>query len=580
MNRSLLLPLLMVNVLLQAAPVERSLARQRAEQFLGREVSDVNSHAAHRLPRHRLMASEAYYVFNAIDGEGFAIISADDALGDVLAYSMTHNFPVSTSLPCALEAYLDAFAEAVGSGAEAAGIDNEPVGSKADGSVTSATGGPLCATEWGQDAPYNTLCPRKDGQLCPSGCVATALAQLLYYWRWPVKGKGYSWAKDGNGETYSGTLEHAYSWSAMLNTTAENLASDEAAQAVAQLVYDCGLSVNMNYDTDGSGALTPIKALCNNFGYKPDRMRIYHAECFTDAEWFNLLRSEIDGGRPIYYTAASLTNGGKDAAGHAFIVDGYDAQGKVHVNWGWDGAFNGYFDLAKMNPGGYQFTLNQAALVGVCPARNGETGTPQEYLLVRSPLTCNQSGTIQNSVTFAIGVSSVWNMNGSSHTWQLSLGLFDVTNTMVAEVKTGRVPSLSLEPGYGYVGEFATINCSLKGAYPDGDYAIRLVFRESGSREWLLPDMAGGLRRNAVYVNIKGTRISFTDGSKYIATGLSGTPFSSLALTNDSLDLTRVFDASGRQVYSAPTSSFNLWDIPARGVLVVKQDNRVRKVVR
>ena len=152
-----------------------------------------------------------------------------------------------------------------------------------------------------------------------------------------------------------------------------------------------------------------------------------------------------------------------------------------------------------------------------------------------------------------------------------------MTNTMVGEVKTGRVPGLSLDPGYGYNGEFASIGCSLKGSYPNGDYAIRLVFRESGTREWLLPDMAGGLKKNAVYVKINGTRVTFTDGSEYIATAIRNINSSSLD-NND--EPTRVYDASGRLVYSSPTARFNLWYVPARGILVVKQGNNVHKVVR
>ncbi len=570
MKRLLFVQFLILSLNLHATPIDRATAQQRAEQVLGRAVKAVSSETLRRAPKQGLQTADAYYVFNAADGQGFAIIAADDAFGTVLGYSTTQAFPIDKSMPCALQLYLNTFSKAAEIGAR------QEIAAE---HVVAATGNQqqLCLTEWGQGVPYNTLCPKKDGQLCPSGCVATALAQLLYYWRWPVQGKGYSWAKDGNGETYSGTLEHTYDWTAMLPTTAENKASEAAAQAVAQLMYDCGLSVNMDFDSDGSRAQTPIKALCEHFSYIPSTMRMYHAECYTTAEWFDMLRHEINQNRPIYYSATSLTNGGKDAVGHAFIVDGYDAYGKVHVNWGWDGDFNGYFDLSKMNPGGYQFTINQAALLGLEPARNGETGTSVEYLLVRDPLSCTQTGTIQTSVTFDVSVSNVWNLNGSTHSWQLSLGLFDVTNTMLGEVKTGRVPGLSLDPGHGYKGEFAVIGCSLKGSYPNGDYAIRLVFRENGTREWLLPDMAGGLKKNAVYVKINGTRVTFTDGSEYIATAIRNINSGSQD-NNDGL--TRVFDAAGRLVYAAPTARFNLWDVPARGILVIKQGDAVRKVVR
>ena len=568
MKKSFVLALLLSSAAVQAASVGSEQALLLAERTLGKRVQAVMPLLTRSVGH--VQKEDAYYVFNAVDGRGFAIVSADDAMGEVLAYSQTDAFPSGKPMPCALQMYLEAFSEAA-----ALGTAYVKSSSRADAAAFDPV--QLCTTEWGQGAPYNTLCPQKDGYQCPSGCVATALAQLLYYWKWPVQGVGYSWAKDGNGETYSGTLEHTYAWSAMRNTTAENKATEEAAQAVAQLMYDCGLSVNMNYDTDGSGARTPVNALYKNFGYLPETMRMYQAECFTGEEWFAMLRNEVAQKRPVYYTATSLTNGGKDAAGHAFIVDGYDAQGRVHVNWGWDGDFNGYFDLAKMNPGGYQFTINQAAIVGLQPARNGETGTPEEYLLVRSPLVCNQKGTIQKTLSFSVTVSNVWNLNGSSHTWQLSLGLFDVRNEMVAEVKSGRVPALSLDPGYGMSSDYASINCSLKSSYPDGDYAIRLIFRESGTDEWLLPDMVGGLKANAVYVRLNGTKVTFTDGKDYIATGILDIQERQAPLADD---VTRVYDASGRMVYSSSTDAFNLWDVPAQGILVVKQGDSVRKIAK
>jgi len=440
-------------------------------------------------------------------------------------------------------------------------------------------GAPLLTTQWGQGYPYNTLCPTKGNQHCPAGCVATAMAQLLRYWQWPVQGKGYSWATDGNGETYSATLEHTYAWPAMLSTTREYADQPISAQAVAQLVYDCGLSVNMNYDTDGSGAATPVKAFYENFGYVPTSMRMYNAECFSAAEWFAMICAEIDQHRPLYFRATSLTSGGRDAAGHAFVVDGYDANGNVHVNWGWDGDFDGYYALSRMNPGGYQFTINQAALFGLTPARNGETGTPTEYLFVRDPLTCNQSGTVQKTLTFNVSVSNVWNLNGSPHTWQLSLGLFDINNQMVGEVKTGRVSSLTAEPNHGYSGTFAEIGCSLKGTYPDGDYAIRLIFRDYGTTEWLLPDMAGGIAKNAVYVTLKGSRVTFTDGAAYIATAIRDLPADAATPVTDD-HLTHVYDATGRLLHVVPTSRFRLSDIPAHGQLIIKQGGVVRKTIK
>lgn len=504
-----------------AHPVSREQAALRAGQLLGKPVEALHLQERRLVPA-AVVTSPAYYMFRGSDGRGFAIVSAEDELADVLGYSAQSVLKADADVPCALALYLNAFTERVA--AYRAGtleLQELPVFARAP-RYADEEDNVLCTTAWGQNAPYNNLCPTKDGHHCYSGCVATAMAQIFRFWEWPVTGSGYSWAKDGNGETYSGTLEHTYNWDAMLNTTQENLASEESQQAVAELMYDCGLSVHMNYSTDGSGARTPVLAMCTNFGYIPTTLRMYQRDCFSSDEWLALLRKEIDRGRPIFHTASSLTNAGKDAAGHAFVVDGYDAFGNIHVNWGWDGDFDGYYSPEKMNPSGYQFTLDEAALIGIEPAKNGETGTPVEYLYVADPLSCSQKGTIQKSVDFYITVGNIWNLNGSAHEWRLSIGLFDVNNQLVGIVSTGRVPTASLEPGYGRSSTFADIACNLKGDYPDGDYALRLVFRETSSKEWLLPDMVGGIKKNAVYVYLKGTRVTFTDGADYIEAGVQG----------------------------------------------------------
>lgn len=550
---------------LEARRLSPTHAQEKAAQWMGKRMRVV-------------VQEPTFYIANAEDGKGFVILAANEGDIGVLGYSTSHAFPTNRTMPCALSLYLDTFSAL--SAEKAATGEREETMTQTGGAVE-----PLCTTSWGQGAPYNLLCPQKNGQTCPSGCVATAMAQLLYYWQWPKQGKGYNWAKDGNGETHSGSLEHIYNWAAMKNTTAENRASDEAAQAVATLMYDCGLSVNMNYDTDGSGARTPIKALYTHFSYIPTTLRLHYRECYTEQEWLQIIKNEIDHKRVIYHTAASQVNAGKDAAGHAFLVDGYDENGNIHVNWGWDGDFNGYYAIARMFPGAYQFTLNQTLTVGIEPARNGEMGEPVEYPFFRSAPTCSQTGFIQNTTAFTITVGNIYNPNATAHSWQLSIGIFDIHNEMLGEVKTGRVPTLSLQPGYMVGDNYANISCKLSGNYPDGLYALRVVFRESGTTEWILPDMAGGLAKNAVYVTVKGNKIEFTDGAEYIATAIEsisaeGGQQLTAYSQSDADALTRVYDTAGHLVYSAPSESFNLWSVPARGLLIVKQGSSTRKVVR
>lgn len=575
MKRKLLLFLLpLVGLPLAAATLSPSQARLRAERLLGKPVNDPIDRTR-RLPG-RASAEPAYLLFNAADGKGFVIVSTEDDVADVLGYSTENHFNADGTMPCALSLYLDAFSsyvEAYRKGRLAA--PQRPAKTQPH----RAPSAEMLKTQWGQDAPYWNLCPKVDGKSCFSGCVATAMAQIMYYWAWPEAGVANGSATDSKGNSYAGSLAHTYGWQEMLPTTAQNLASPEASQAVAQLMYDCGLAVGMEYSPTGSGAGSPLKAFYYNFGYIPTSLRTYVRECFTEAEWLQLIYTEIDHGRPVFFSASSKSVAGRDATGHAFVVDGYDDWDNLHINWGWDGDFNGYYAVSRMNPANYEYTVNQRIIVGIQPARNGETGIPCEYLYVMKPPTCSQKGTINRSVAFDIVAGSFGNPGALDHTWSLSLGLFDVHGNMVKEVKSGKVSSLNI-PANAYLDGDLAITCKLDGTLDNGDYAVRLVFREQGTRVWLLPDVAGGITKNAVYVRINGTKVTFTDGTDFIATAIADIETDGNRVSSSSDGVTRVYDTSGRIVYSAPANTFNRWDIPAHGVFVVKQGNRTFKVFR
>lgn len=503
MKKILLLAALLSSATLMAGTVGEQQARQKAESLLGKSVQVAAS-------SRRLAPQEvpAYYLFNAEDGKGFALIAAEDDLASVLGYSLQGSAS-EEQMPDALALLLNAYQQYVSDYRNGQAEAPKAIVRAARG----VSAGPLVKTEWGQNAPYNNLCPLVGNKSSLSGCVATAMAQVLKFWQWPVTGTGYGSATCNN-EVVHGSLEHTYDWENMMNTTSENLASETSSAAVAQLLYDCGLATNMAYGTDGSGTPNSLtkRALCQNFGYIPTTLRTYSLSCFeTNDDFLEVVFNEIDNGRPALYSAHDATDGG----GHAFVIDGYDEQGRMHVNWGWNGSFNGYFDVTAMNPGSYKYVINQSLIAGIEPARNGETGELIEFPLMSNPPTCSQTGSITKTTTFNILVGNISNPNGLAHTWSLSVGIFDVKNEMLGEVKTGRVPSLSLNPGYYHPGDFGNITCKVNGDYPDGDYALRVMFKEKGQEDWILPDMAGGLKNNAVYINLSGNRINFTDGSAY-----------------------------------------------------------------
>jgi len=220
--------------------------------------------------------------------------------------------------------------------------------SKAEGyDYKFATVGPLLTTIWTQESPYNQYCPSGISGSCDNclvGCVATAWSQLMKYWEWPTTGTGshsYEW----NGQTLSADFNHEYYWSLMPN---ELTASSTSAQkdAVARLCSDVGIAADMNYGCDESGS----NAFANDvldvyFKYK-DSMQLLTRRNYTAAQWFALFKAEFDAnpGRPIVFSIYGVTGGG-----HETVADGYEtgATDKVHVNFGWAGNYDGYYDVTN-----------------------------------------------------------------------------------------------------------------------------------------------------------------------------------------------------------------------------------------
>lgn len=228
--------------------------------------------------------------------------------------------------------------------------------------------------KWDQSAPFNNLCPSGT----PVGCVATAMAQVMYYYRYPEHGYGQ------HSYSYNGVDHHVdfeattYQWDLMYDYYNRNC-TDEQNFEVAQLSYHCGVAADMQYAPGGSGAWTEYlpDAMYNYFGYN-SLAACVHRSAYHYEDWTELLLNELREGRPIIFS------GTNNEVGHCFVVDGYNAEGLFHVNWGWSGYYNGYFDIGILNPEGagiggavdrLGYCLGQNALVQLCP----EEGTGKRY---------------------------------------------------------------------------------------------------------------------------------------------------------------------------------------------------------
>lgn len=309
----------------------------------------------------------AFYIYN--NGESaYVIVSGDDRMKPVLGYSDKGAF-ATENLPENLLAWLTIYQETYLELKYKEEKTAEPILMMQASFPASVT--PLLKDiSWNQSAPYNDVCPLVNGKRSVTGCVATAMAMILKYHECPVRGKG-THTYTHNGNQYSFNYGNtAFDWGNMLPQYISGNYTVAQANAVAQLMYACGVAVDMQYSPSASGAYSSSvpQALIDYFGYDANMGFVYRSY-FTSAEWMNMIKTELSGGRPIYYSASS------EEVGHAFVFDGYDAQDMVHVNWGWGGSNNGYFEVASLNPSspgigggtsaGGGFVFNQGMVTGL-----------------------------------------------------------------------------------------------------------------------------------------------------------------------------------------------------------------------
>ncbi len=304
-----------------------------------------------------------YYIFNAENDGGFVIVSGDKRTRkSILGYSEKGHFDYD-NLPSNAKAWIDGYAEEIrilrGESGE------KEVFSRTDGDYPASVSPLLGDTEWGQDSPFNDMCPTINDEHVPSGCVATALSQVMYYYKWPAQGSGIVEGYVVGGKEVNEATDlskSTYQWDLMLpKYTSET--SKESREAVALLLHDIGRAIHMNYDLSESGASreNTIPALYTNFDYDKG-VRILQKEYCSTEMWENVLRNEISNGRPVLYS------GGSTGGGHTFICDGYDDKGYFYFNYGWNGESNGYYLTSAT-----MFNLSQDIIYGIEKNKGGES---------------------------------------------------------------------------------------------------------------------------------------------------------------------------------------------------------------
>lgn len=425
-----------------------------------------------------------FYVFNLVAAKGFVIVAGDDAVMPILAYSIESNFDPE-NIPQNTAKWLEGYKKEIlfitthhieatsliKAQWQQPGVGN--TGNNRPASSTSVT--PLVQTKWDQLPYYNALCP--GGSV--TGCVATAMAQVMKYWNYPATGTGfhsYNPPNNGYGTLSANFGNTSYQWGAMpLQVSSTN-------SAVATLMYHAGVSVDMNYSPQSSGAYvisaqSPVTncaeyALKTYFGYRSTLQGVERAN-YTDPQWVALLKTELDAARPVIY--AGFGSGG----GHCFVNDGYDNNNFFHFNWGWSGAYDGYFQVNALNPGGVGtgggaggYNSGQQAVIGIQPP----AATPQAYNMQLYNFVSLSSASIGYGNAFSVS-TNINNSGTGAFTGDYCAAVFDNANNFIdyVEIKTG----LNLPAGFHYTNNLVFSNTGIFAMLP-GSYTVSIYYRPTG----------------------------------------------------------------------------------------------------
>ena len=341
-----------------AATLDVATARDLALRELnrprpGRQLPPVADVTLAHVERSSTSAAIDYYVFNATDGNAFVIIAGDDRAAAVLGHG-EGTFDIN-AMPCGMQWILGEYKQ------QLQWLAAHPDAELSHAKAQSVTVAPMLTSEWGQGIPYKNQCPTYSGQRCVTGCVATAMAQVMNYWKSPVKAPAIDSYKTSTYKLTVPALPKAvFDWDNMLDIYNSGSYSNAQATAVAMLMRYCGQACKVDYGPGTSSSwvgdqLSGMKL----FNYNRDAVyvtRVY----YSDDGWLSMLLDELSNGRPVLYTGY----GNKDS--HAFVIDGYDS-GQYHINWGWDGVANGYFVMGAFNAGGYTLNEGHQMIVNLYP---------------------------------------------------------------------------------------------------------------------------------------------------------------------------------------------------------------------
>jgi len=338
---------------------------------------------------------------------------------------------------------------------------------------------PLVTTQWGQTSPYWNYCPiDAQGYNCHTGCVATAMAQVMNYHQWPAISQGTGlFIHPTYGETPYEFGQEFFDWENMLPAYGMS-ATQTQNDAVAFLMHECGAAVDMQYTSFGSSAYVSRVAhgLVRFMGYSRSA-RYLRRDWMSSDEWDSIIRDELEAGRPVVF------GGQSGSFGHCFVIDGIDSDGFLHVNWGWEGNGDGFYDVNYLFPEGTEatsgFNYTQEIVVGVCPP--GDNEDEMQYLpclYLMGDLSFSNATPTRNG-SFTLAMNNVYNCTGEDFDGLIGVALFS-DGQFIRVLKSVAVTL----PDLGKI-EKKTLMLSIPDDVPDGEYEVRAVSQTEDDEEWI-----------------------------------------------------------------------------------------------
>lgn len=362
MKKMIIILILLFSLHLNSAPISKNEAYKIGEYFLNKIDKSLEKILVREVSMpYWLDISDEFYVFES--NNAYVVVAGDDAVVPILAYSDEINFSIADSMPPSLSLLLSQYKEQIkiirqkklSATVEIKAQWQELVNKEYK---SRSQVGPLLHCTWDQGCKYNALCPIDPAGPCGrvyAGCVATAMAMNMFYYRHPTNPTGNAFHYTNYGLLHVNLNQHTYNYEKMPTVVTDS------SYEVAKLIYHCGITVKMGYSPYGSGASmsTAGEQMKIKFGYNPN-LSLKQRNDYTDDEWCNMLRSQLDQQIILQYAAYD------ENSGHAFVCDGYSDNDYFHFNWGWGGYYNGFYYINNLNPG-YDFFYGHQAIFDCYP---------------------------------------------------------------------------------------------------------------------------------------------------------------------------------------------------------------------